>query len=239
MIEMMVAMFVAMLIMSATYFLYVQSQTNYEKPRASYTVQEDLMQLSRWITRDLSETDLQSVMSYPNTQNSKEPPGLSFESARTLSTSQYGYEKLVMGSYGAVAWQKFVYYTLQPVDSQTGNLIRKEGQLSDQPSPMGGSYLIPVISPMVPSTGGMQQTERIIARNVILPNVTIPGIGTFDQWGGFKVTNDHDNTGQQVGLTGPPEYDQPIHVALAVREISTTTLKTTALTTLLIVEPRN
>lgn len=228
--EMLVAMFIAMLIMSATLYMYVQGRAFMEKPRASYSVQEDLMKLSRWIQRDLAETNLQTVQSFPSNVAGSEPPGLCFESPRRM-----GDDALMFTPWGNVSWQKYVYYTLQPVNALTGNIVRIEGPLTDQPTPIDAGRHIPIVSGKTPSraSGG-----SVIARNVILPNVKVLGFADFDQYGGFKITTGLPG-GPYVPLTGKNTYDEPIRIELAVLEISTTTGKTSALTMRLQVQPKN
>lgn len=239
-IEMLVAMVVALLIVGCTLYLFLQSKYDMERPRASYSVQEDALSVARWLQNDLTETNLQSVASFPNAKYAAEPPGLSFESPRSLADNT-----LMVSTFGNVSWSKYVYYTLQPVDAQVGNLIRKEGPLSDQPAPVDAAHHIPQMSGLPPTQGGTSQpgantTSRIVAHNVILPNASIPGVkpNPWDQYGGFKVSTGALG-GAQVPLTGDPIVEAPIQIDIWVREISPSTQRVTVHGLRLDILPRN
>lgn len=226
------AMFVATLIMFCAYVLYSQGRNFLEKPRASYNVQEDIMQLARFVSRDLEETNLLTVQSFPNAANPDEPPGLSLQSPRSFDG-----DLLVMSEYGNVRWQKYVYYTLVPVSERVGNLVRKEGTLDeDQPNPLDPDRRVPMASGKKPTEGGGPSNLRIVARNVLLPNLRTP-YATTDPFGGFKVTS---LVGEGMGpLLGVGGREEPIRVDLGVLEVSPSTQKTSVLTMTLKVMPRN
>lgn len=234
-IEMLIAMGLAMFIMSATYMLYAQSRAWLEKPRASYNIQEDIMQLARWVQRDLEETNLMTVQSFPNPSTPGERPGLAFESARSFDG-----DLLVLSEYGNVRWQKYVYYTLVPVDGTVGNIVRVEGPLEDQPSPLDTGRRVPIKTNKLPSASDIPK-GRVVARNVLLPNLTAnasQNLPATDQYGGFKITS--LLPGETMGpLVGGAVHEEPIRIDLALAEISKQTLKASMLRMTLQVIPRN
>jgi hypothetical protein len=118
-----------------------------------------------------------------------------------------------------------------------GNLVRVEGPLTDQPSPMDPGRRVPIASAKRPSQID-PGIGRVVARNVLLPSVTAPGIGQTGTAGGFKVT------GLLPGeIVGPPIggsiHEEPLRIDLAVYELSSRTAKASVLTTTLQVMPRN
>lgn len=231
-IEMVVAMGVAMIILASAYILYRENRLLLEKPRAAFSVQDDLMAATRWLERDLSETNLLSVRAFPNAANPDEPPGLSLLSPRR----RYD-EALVLSEYGGVRWQKYVYYTLEPVDGITGNLVRVEGDLTDQPSPLDAGHRMPMPSGKTPSRGGDGATRRVVAHNLLLANPQIPTGAAPMSGPGFSVTL--RGSGGVSPLQGTAPNDGALQVDLRVYALSKVTGKPSALVTRLIVTPRN
>lgn len=231
-IEMVVAMGVAMIILASAYILYRENRLLLEKPRTSFSVQDDLMAAMRWLERDLSETNLMSVRAFPNAANPDEPPGLSLISPRR----RYD-EALVVSEYGGVRWQKYVYYTLEPVDGVTGNLVRIEGNLTDQSSPLDGGHRMPMPSGMTPSRGGDSTTRRVVAHNVLLTSPQIPAGAPVMTGPGFSAALRTSNG--VFPLQGTALTDGAVQVDLRVYALSTVTGRPSALVTQLVVTPRN
>ena len=232
-VEMAVATGVAMVILACAYLLYHQNRLLLEKPRASFNVQDDLMAATRWIERDLSETNLLTVRTYPNPTRKDEPPGLSLESPRRTFD-----EALVMSEFGGVRWQKYVYYTVEPVDAMTGNLVRYESpDLTDQPSPIDVGRRIPVASSKTPSEAATPTTRHVLARNVLLAGAQFPsGAPVFPTPGfvaGLRVNGVVTSVCSNVLLQGPVEVDLRVYTVLPA------TGRASAISTTIIVEPRN
>ena len=65
-LELTIAMFIFLLIMAAVYYLFTGGRRQAERPRATAQIQESLAQVVRYLQRDLSETNLQTIRSFPN-----------------------------------------------------------------------------------------------------------------------------------------------------------------------------
>lgn len=246
-VEMIIAMGITVLVMGAVAYMYRQSREQFEKPRASFSLQDDLVHLTAWLQSDLSESDLSTVRSYPNSKYASEAPGLSLESPRQMTddaSSAVSADALTTTPTGGVAWQKYVYYTLVPVDDPVqgsnvvGNVVRKEGLLTtDQTDPLDAAWAFPVASPKLPSQAGTVASTRVVAHDVVLPGTSVAAQMGLDAAGGFKVTALQDGSPQPLSGTLLPE--QPVSVTLWVREISTATGKVSTLSVQLQILPRN
>lgn len=229
-IEMLIAMGVAMIILSCAYVMYRGNRALLEKPRAAYSVQDDLMAGARWLTRDLSETNLVTVRAYPNAAASDEAPGLSLLSPRKPTD-----DGLVLSEYGGVRWQKYIYYTIERVDETSGNLVRFEGPLSDQQGSPDPEHRIPLASPRAPSKVSAGVNRRVVARHLRFPQMQ-QGAGASSA--GFSAAL-LDTSGARLPLDGSALVDGCVQIDLGVSEMSTATGKTTSLDTQLIITPRN
>lgn len=223
---------VAMMILASAYVLYRENRLLLEKPRASFSAQDDLMAATRWLERDLSETNLLSVCAFPNAANPDEAPGLSF-----LSPRQSFDDALVMSEYGGVCWQKYVYYTLEPVDAVKGDLVRWEGSLADQPSPLDAGHRVPMPSGRTPSRMGDAATRRVVGHNLLLANPRFPPSATTLTGPGFSVSL--RTSGGVSPLQGTVLNEGALQVELRVYALSTVTGKPSALVTRLVVTPQN
>lgn len=225
-VELLIAMGVALVILTATYQLFLHSRRSYEEPRAAMQIEEELMQVVGLLQRELAETDLQTVRSFPSPTHPSEPPGLSFESPRDTL------ELLTVGDLGIVRWQKYVYYTLvaDPTTAGGALLIRKEGPLSDQGAPLAGDSgrRIPLPSSQVPSVApGVPARQRIVAKSLQAGGATAVG---------FRASF--------PSPAGPQAFDanrvgQPVVVDLTFRRVSRSTGRVTVLPHRLQVLPRN
>jgi hypothetical protein len=186
MIELGIGSFLGLIFMGLLVMFFLHSKSQSEKPRSSMLLQDSLYAGLKVLTRDLQETSLLSVRTFPSAKFPKEPPGLSLESPRTIVGTP---SQLIIGPYGRVQWQKYVYYTLRPStkNPRLGELIRDEATLTDQPDPLDISRRIPVASATLPSlTKGTPSRRQVIFRNLALPGQTLVGGSVLDDQGGFR-----------------------------------------------------
>lgn len=157
-IEMVVAMFLTTLILGASMTLYVQSSQQSARPGASMRMEADMLNSLRLLERDLSETSQQSIKVFPNKEFPQEPPGVSMESARSLSN-----DTVVLSEFGGLRWQKYVYYTW---DEARAQLYRLEGNLWDQGLPFDVDRRIPQPSGLPPTAARPINGVRTVAANI-------------------------------------------------------------------------
>lgn len=231
-IEMIVAMGVALVVMTCAYALYRENRLMLEKPRASYSLQDDLLAGTRWIQRDLSETNLLSIRTFPNSSAPDEPPGMAMLSPRSAID-----EVLVLSEYGGVRWQKYIYYTLEPVDATTGNLVRMEGPIADMSTPLDAGRRVPLPSTKIPTMGGDPSSRRIVARHLLLPNASLPAEVGKIPGGGFEAGIERNGLLQPV--TGTLMTSAPITVDLRVFTVSTSTGRPSMLSRRVVTLPQN
>ncbi len=149
---------------------------------SSYVVGGDTETAIRRLRKDLQETALLSIRSYPNPNNGGEKPGCSFVSAR--STDQDA--ALNVSQYGAPQWTKTVFYTLVSTGAKTGNLVRWE-----QPLGAAEADFVPRPSTIMPSSLGTKM-QSIPLKMVLLANAQVPNLDQTpnyqaDAFGGFRV----------------------------------------------------
>lgn len=142
----------------------------------------------RWIRRDLQETALTSITTYPNTANTSQPPGCSFVSARDLAGSSAPDSNLQISVYGKPRWQKFVLYSLQDQgDHRRGELIRWELPMSE-----AQKDFVPHTCPTLPNAFSENKYRRVLLRDVLLANQKVSNLKQLpnyqtDTHGGFRV----------------------------------------------------
>lgn len=106
--ELSVGMFVGGLVLLVIYQVFAMFRRSAEAPMASMDIEGSTMAVTRWLQRDLAETNLQSI-------RSKGALGtLALESPRDLN------DQLSLSNLGTVTWKKFLFYSLQPVPGATG-----------------------------------------------------------------------------------------------------------------------
>jgi hypothetical protein len=222
-VEMLIACAMTLIILFATYDLYLQTRSMYEHPRASFSVQQDIMHAARWLKRDLLETNVVTIRSFPAT-NKTDPASLSLESPRTMDENQ----QLTIGKYGIVVWQKYVYYRLVSNASSPGtaSLIRDEGPLNDQPEPLDPQHLIPMASGIAAfQAPGVTGRRRVIATNLV------PGAGFRVWWG--------QNNAFVASLPQLPGTGAPVFVQLVFADRNAATGQSTSVVYDLDVTPQN
>ena len=241
MIELVVAMFIFILIMGATFYLFVGGRRQAQRPAAAMRIQESLAQIVRYLQSDLTETNLQTVRTFP--EGGGGTPGLSLESPRRMGGTAMDPipDQLSVSSVGQVNWYKYVYYATvyNGAPSYTCTLIRKEGPLTDQPSHPDPLGLIPVASPLDPQwASGDAKRTRTLATNVVAPSLTIPGVGPTGTYGGFKVYF-RNTSGDHPFRNTINDRDAPVRVDLMLADTSPETGKLTVLRHTLVITPRN
>jgi hypothetical protein len=153
---------------------------------AGYLVSGQADTALRWIRRDLQETALTSLTTYPNASNSAQPPGCSFVSAREPGTVSES--NLNTSVYGKPRWVKFVLYSLKDQgDGRRGELIRWELPFNDDQKDF-----VPHSCATLPNAFSEGKYRRVLLRDVLLPKQKVPNLKGMpdyqsDQNGGFRV----------------------------------------------------
>ncbi|CAN0457855.1 unnamed protein product, partial [Phaeothamnion confervicola] len=149
---------------------------------SSYVVGGDTETAIRRLRRELQETALVSLQTYPSDGNTSEKPGCSFTSARNSD----GDAALNVSTYGAPQWRKNVFYTVNPTGAQTGQLVRWEKDLS-----AAEMDFVPRPTAILPSTMGTKQ-QSVPLKLVLLANTKVEHLSgspnyITDGFGGFRV----------------------------------------------------
>ena len=178
--ELAVYLFLFLLAGVALYQLYTFGTAAQRNTLSSYLVSGDTETCVRWLRRDLQETTLVSLRSYPGPDGPAERPGCSFMSGRTLGEGEF---QAIPGQGGS-AWNKHVFYTLVPTSARTGELVRWE-----RPLDAAEKDNVPRPSTLMPSSLGTNH-RKVMLKQVLLPNTNVanlPGVPATDQFGGFRV----------------------------------------------------
>lgn len=132
-IELLIASMIAMIVLSLAVALYRTTEGRFVSVTESYELEHHVSELVAWLSEDLSQTSIGSVVVYPNHDQAKEPPGLSLVSADAPGE----FKNLSLTAYGTPNWQKHVFYTLSPRKKHPGmsRLVRYEMPHSGLPSP--------------------------------------------------------------------------------------------------------
>ena len=106
--EVVVASFMAVLVLGTILELFAYFRKTAEAPIASMDAEQATLAAIRWLQRDLAETNLQSIRSQSAAGQ------VAFESPRDAI------DHLCLSDVGTVQWKKFVYYRLQPFPGHPG-----------------------------------------------------------------------------------------------------------------------
>ncbi len=142
----------------------------------------------RWIRRDLQETALVSIVTYPNSNQTNQPPGCSFTSARDLGNAQSGEAKLNVSQYARPFWRKHVFYSLKDQgDGRRGDLVRWELPLTE-----AEKDFVPHTASTLPNAFSENKYRRVLLHDVLLADQKVPNLkGLPDhqtkKHGGFQV----------------------------------------------------
>jgi len=183
--ELAVYCFLAILAGLALYTLYTVGMRARQATISSYLVSVDTETAIRWIRRDLQETALVSIRTYPNADAPGEPPGCSFLSGRDLSEKDEG--KLNVSTYGAPQWTKYVFYTLVK-GGRTGQLVRWEKALD-----AAQRDYVPRQTDVKPSAiPAGTKSMRVMIKDALEPSVTVDMLADSPGWktnefGGFRL----------------------------------------------------
>ena len=214
-VEMVVYMFVAGLVLSAMYSLFWLSQSSYGKATEIFRLEQDLNQVVIWLRRDLRDTTLGSIRSYPHQTPSlgsdDTAPGISLAGARDPNDAM----RMLLSPMGTPAWRNHVYYSLLPPEAPGPNgqagrsrLVRWE---DSGPAPSGGAAptagafkvpMLPVATTTLPSAGASGSSTlagggyRVLSQALQAPGQAIYGadasgrntpIAPATPYGGFEL----------------------------------------------------
>lgn len=154
---------------------------------ASYLVSAEADTALRWLKRDLQETALISIRSYPSAAQPSQPPGVSMASARDTTVNNGA---LQISKYGTPLWNTTVFYSVNLAPGErTGELIRWEKPLSD-----AEKDFVPHPSDVMPnSVSGGDKSRRVLMHKVLIaPNTKVAKLldgadFTSDASGGLQV----------------------------------------------------
>jgi len=185
--ELTVYMFLFVLAGMALYQLYTLGTKFSQSTLSSYLVSGDTETAIRWLRRDIQETALVSMRTYPGQDGPTEKPGCSFLSAR--NTTNEDPDNLNVSKYGTSLWTKYVFYSLVPSTDRIGDLVRWEKALDK----VDKDFIPhPVDLATTPSSGLSSKLRMVRLKQVLLPNVKVDGLAgqpgyQADEFGGFKV----------------------------------------------------
>jgi hypothetical protein len=174
------------------------SQQTQQSSYSSYMVSGSTDSAIADLRKDLEQTSLASIQTYPNDANTSEKPGACFVSA--LSDSM-----LDDNAYSSPRWHKHAYYTLTGNRGEvSGTLIRWDKVIDD-----ASIDLMPQIPPVLPSTMGAKGSGFL--NHCLLPGANVKMLGslgnyTADKFGGFRLQFlTYDGTNWGLTSTNPTQ----------------------------------
>ncbi len=262
-IEIMIASFIAMILMGVIISIFFFGRKAYDYARYSYIIDLDTYTAIKWIKKDLIHTNLGTIWTISDEDLRKvnferEVPVLTFESAVDPKTGNFTINK-----YGSAYWKKYVIYTIvkenKPLPEaegiKVGRLMRYEKILTPQGDP-NDPY--PPMPKMLDLSNSLQLPDGVTNARVVLQNVVLPGQnldrkGGVEKYQGFlvrfvrKVTDSSGDvhwvlTSQNPSQTPGSDIDQNtllVHVELTTLLVSTSTGKPNVFNFAFVVYPRN
>ena len=190
-IEIFVGAMLFSLLLFALYSLFRVGRSFSHSASFSHMVSREFEAGVRQLRRDLRQTSLITMRSYPN-PDTDDAPGL------TLLSPYDENGRFQVSPHGTPRWNRHVHYTLVANGSgPTGSVVRWE-------EPLQGAGFAPALSGLLPSELATDQ-RRTVFRNILLPNRTVDGVpsGTMDtgEDGGFRVWFVDRQEGQPESLT--------------------------------------
>lgn len=227
--ELVIYAFLLAVILGIVFRMAIFNRRTFEKPAASFRIQQDLMSIQEQLRRDLEETHLSTVKIFPADPNSTDPPGISMISPRDIVK-----DEIQTTPSGTPNWQKIIYYYVEkdPDRPETGRLVRREGTIPGLPSAN------PSASPYKPNEAPHESKRgRIAARHIMLPNDAAKEINLkLGNQGGFEA-NFMNHNGEKSRTDY--QHNHIVVVNLTAKEISKSTGKPTVLGTEIRVCPRH
>lgn len=134
------------------------------------------------LRRDLQNTALSAITSYPNSSDNGEAPGMSCPSPFGAEGERKG--ELHVNPYGSPEWKKTIHYTVQKKGNHVGALLRWSKKIET-------TDLLPLKGTLSPSQVEGDQGKGLL-EDVLLANQSISGVGENGQYttgpeGGFSV----------------------------------------------------
>lgn len=155
----------------------------FQNAEQEYVLGSEASLAMRWLRYELAYSNLATVRAYPNEQNPREAPGLSFLSAD--APGDFG--QFQISRHGTPRWQKHVFYTLKPdpQNAAISTLLRWEAPLSPTVGP-------PAASELLPSQMGGAARPRTVLHNLLSVGYGVTPQADVDsdpiQPGGFQVS---------------------------------------------------
>lgn len=197
--ELVVYMFIASMMLSLIVVIFVFMSRSYSRAEASYDVQREAQTGMEMIRRDLSQTSLNSIVVYPDSDEKNS--GVSMISAQHDEEVAGGAKRryFKMSDYGTPDWIEHIFYTVipraplrqeigTPYQGKLGTLVRWHLSFDQQNNPM-----YPFPTDIKPSDFmKKKQPYQVVMRNIPLANAPeIDGIdhfkGDLRNYGGFQV----------------------------------------------------
>jgi hypothetical protein len=231
MVEVMIASFIAALVMYSVYLMFNSFRSGGANAHAQMNMEESTFAALSRLQRDLTETNLQSIRS-----NATNLPCLAFESARDDG------DKLTMTAFGIVKWTKFVFYQMEAMPGTNP----PRGQLTYDDT-ITGVVAEPSAPPSFPLAAGLH--HRVLGQNFVLGppgshTVTLKmnavrGPMSEDVVAGFyPYWLDSTNTKHDFG-DGATDRGEPVHVDMALIDYSPNTGQPTVRVLSIEVKPQN
>jgi hypothetical protein len=204
---------------------FFQFSRESESPIASASMEQSTLQVTRWLQRSLSETNLQSIRSLPN------DGGVAMESPRDLN------DNLCFTGFGTVLWKKFIFFQVKK-GSSTVALPPKVLVGSSQITPAVGELEYDEDTsgvaaepggPAALTPSGVSARHRVLSNNFLIDTTgNLMGCSVYYP----------DASGNPQAFTAT-QRGEPVCVALTLMDLSGRTGKPTVRKLLMQVKPEN
>lgn len=191
--------------------VYTVTRKTQQTTASAYAVTGQTDTAMHWLRRDVTETALSSVRSYPGPTGIMKP-ALTMASARSIQGGENSRRSMLISEYGVPAWSYNIFYGLQKEQgAETGDLVRWE-----VPVALKDNNRIPQVATM-PTSMSDVVAPRVVLRNVLCPGRTVQNLIGLSSgfpasdWGGFRT----EFVRRQGGESGT-ETTSPVNPALNV-----------------------